>query len=324
MKSARLFLLTGFLGSGKTTVLNGLLRALSGRRVGVIVNEWGTIGVDQRLLLDPSGLGVVELAGGQIFCSCVSGSFIAAAARLAAYGLDYLLVETSGLAKPSALATIVAEAERRAGGGLSYRGMLCAVDATRFLTLRQAAAVVDEQVVCSDRFVVTKPDLADRAALLEVRGVLERLRPGAPATEAVRGDVDASILEDLVRRDAPAPDPRFRGWGPAGRPGTTTVVPAGPVSEAGLRAFLAEVAPEAFRIKGFVPLAEGGTVLVDGVGDRFELREEAAYGALPEDARGLALVWKGSPPDAAAGAAEAARRVSGAWERLTGTAARVS
>lgn len=324
---ASMFLITGFLGSGKTTVLNGILGSLKGRRVGVIVNEWGKIGVDGRLLQDPSGLGVVEIAGGQIFCSCVSGSFIAAAAKLAERDLDYLLVETSGLAKPAVLETIVAEAERRSAGKLRYEGMVCVVDATRFAVIRQAAAVVDEQVAYSDRFVLTKTDCADIRTAEEARTIIRARKPGARISDVVRGAVDASLLEDVERTPAPNGDPRFRGWGPAGRPGTTSVKPAAPVSEARLAAFLREVLTDAYRAKGFVRLLDGDRLaLVDCVGESIEIREmedSARLGALSDDDFGIALVWKGSPADAALGVKASAERVSRAWERAVGTPALV-
>lgn len=325
---ASMFLITGFLGSGKTTFLNGVLAALSGKRVGVIVNEWGKIGVDGRLLLDPSGLGVVELAGGQIFCSCVSGSFIAAAVRLASLGLDYLLVETSGLAKPAVLETIVAEAERRSAGALSYKGMVCVADAGRFAIIRKAAAVVDEQAAYSDRFVLTKTDTASPRAAAETRAALAELRPGARVVEVVRGAVDASILADAERLPAPAADPRFRGWGAAGRPGTTSLRPAAPVEEAALAAFLSDIAPEAYRVKGFLRLApDGRPGLVDCVGEAIAVRrDEEALRAAPADEGGfgLAIIWKGAPRSASEGRSFFAERVERLWRGKVGAAAEIS
>ncbi|GAB1484657.1 hypothetical protein MASR2M78_34750 [Treponema sp.] len=69
-----LVLLTGFLGSGKTTVLNDALAELHDKRVAVVVNEWGKQGVDGALLGDRCPSGITEIAGGQIFCSCVAGT----------------------------------------------------------------------------------------------------------------------------------------------------------------------------------------------------------------------------------------------------------
>lgn len=315
-KAAGLFLFTGFLGSGKTTVLNGLLASLGGRRVGVIVNEWGKVGVDGSLLADPSGLGVVELAGGQIFCSCVSGSFISAAVKLASLGLDYLLVETSGLAKPALLSDLVDAVERRGGGTLEYRGMICVVDASRFSKLRSAAMVVEEQVAYSDVFLVTKTDLPGAATLEELRGELgEVLGPEKAGrvlvAECLQGRLEAGVVEGLLRlpgRGAiPGPDPRFQGWGPGGRPGTSTIRPLAPSATEAVLSFLDEVGAEAYRAKGFLRFGDRpGLSYLDWSG------AGAVIGPPPEgvpadQAEALVIVWRGAAPPVS--------ELSARWER---------
>ena len=179
-RTAPLILITGFLGSGKTTVLNDALAQLKGRRVAVVVNEWGKMGVDGSLLEDPSGFGISELAGGQIFCSCVAPAFLKALERLVALDVEAIFVETSGLAKPATVAQLAAEAEKRSGGRLAYRGLVCVVDAQRFLVLRQAALAVNEQVAYADRFIVSKADLVDEATLDTIISALKEIRPDAP------------------------------------------------------------------------------------------------------------------------------------------------
>jgi G3E family GTPase len=322
--AAGLYLFTGFLGSGKTTVLNAVLRSLGGKRVGVIVNEWGKIGVDGSLLSDPSGLGVVELAGGQIFCSCVSGSFIAAAARLASLGLDYLLVETSGLAKPSVLGDIVAEVEKRGAGSIEYRGMICVVDALRFPILRSAAAVLDEQVAYSDVFLVTKTDLAGPRSLDAAREALASVlgperAAAASVAEVVSGALDPDVLVEILSRPrvpaVRASDPRWRGWGPAGRPGTTSVVPREAPSSEGLGAFLRELDGAAYRAKGFLRLADRpGRCYVDWTESLASVGPGPA-GAAEEAEEGLAIIWKGAAPSADS--------VAATWARTAGVPARV-
>lgn len=320
----RLFLITGFLGSGKTTVLNAILASIGDLRVGVIVNEWGKIGVDGSLLRDPSGIGVVEVAGGQIFCACVSGSFLDAVARLVDVSVDLILVETSGLAKPSALRQLVSAAAERAHGALSYAGMLCVVDAVRFLTLRQVAAAVDEQVFYSDRFVITKTEIAGVDQTAAVRAVLREIKGEVPVAVAVDGAVDASLLGiatmgggEVAPQPIRGPEPRFAGWGPSGRPGSTSLRAVGPVDAAALAAFLAEIADDTYRMKGFVSVVEAGSVrraLVDCVGDQVAIRT-----ALPDPARepvdGLVIIWKGVPRESGG--------LADLWQARTGVGAEV-
>ncbi len=307
-----LAMVTGFLGSGKTTVLNDALAGMAGRRVAVVVNEWGKQGVDGSLLGDPAGFGITELAGGQIFCACVGPSFMAALERLVGLGVEAVLVETSGLAKPATLDQLVAEVERRTAGAMTFTGLACVVDAVRFRILRRAAMALDEQVAYADRFIVTKTDIADPAALAET------LTP-----------VDAAaVFGDGIGRSARPHDPRWNGWGPGGRPVSSTLVPESAVDRIKLQAFLNELADSSWRIKGFVDLADVSmpflvdcvsvgydSVGSDQAGDDSIVNVCPAPGAnaARQVTLGLTIIWKAAAP---ADAELVAR-----WERVTGTRA---
>ena len=95
-----LYLLSGFLGSGKTTFLTNILKHLSEEKVGVIMNEFGKIGIDGTII-SKQGMKLVEINRGSIFCSCLKLSFVSAMIEMADYPLKYLFVESSGLADPS-------------------------------------------------------------------------------------------------------------------------------------------------------------------------------------------------------------------------------
>ncbi|MDD3824028.1 MAG: GTP-binding protein, partial [Sphaerochaetaceae bacterium] len=100
----RLYVLTGFLGSGKTSVINSLLGHLTEQRVGLIVNDFGPIVVDSALVASPDSVVVTKsLSGGQIFCSCLSGKFVDSVEAMLPLGPDMIIVEASGLAKPAPL-----------------------------------------------------------------------------------------------------------------------------------------------------------------------------------------------------------------------------
>ncbi len=271
---AKLLFITGFLGSGKTTLLNRLLKLLEGSRIGVIVNEWGDINIDAGLIEHTSGDEIIELSGGQIFCSCLSGSFVNAVVKLSSYGLDYILTEASGLAKPSVLMEIVNEAEKRSEGKLRYEGMICIVDASRYLVLREVVNAVDEQVAYSDRFVLNKTDLASPEDIHKIKEVLGETRPGYPIYEAVNGSVNGEIFSGTQMIGYGEADPKYKGWGACGRPSSCTVVPQGPVGRLELKAFLSASADFSYRIKGYVPLKpEGELYLVDCVGKQVKIAE---------------------------------------------------
>ena len=95
-----LILLTGFLGSGKTTLLQQLLREYEDKKIGVIVNDFGKINVDAKLV-SSSGIQMAELANGSIFCACIKDKFVDSLIEMSQRDLDYLFIEASGLADPS-------------------------------------------------------------------------------------------------------------------------------------------------------------------------------------------------------------------------------
>ena len=92
-----LYFITGFLGSGKTTLLNHVLdeAAARGKKLGVIINEWGRVNIDAGLI-PARDIEIRELNDGQVFCSCLASDFVKALALLAERPLDAVVVETSG------------------------------------------------------------------------------------------------------------------------------------------------------------------------------------------------------------------------------------
>ena len=314
-----LILFTGFLGSGKTTVLNDALAQLKDRRVAVVVNEWGKLPVDGALLRDPSGLGIVEVAGGQIFCSCVSGSFLSALERLLDRGADMILVETSGLAKPATLGELAAEAEKRSGGRLKYRGLVCVVDALRFSRLRSVALAVNEQVVYADRFIITKADLASESTLKDTIDTLANLRPGVPwvLRQGQTVGLDKIILpfdeNSAEVQQIESFDPQWATWGLGGRPGTDSILPAGVVEKSRLELFLQRLSAETFRIKGFIYTpTDAKPLLVDCVEDTINLQVWTGDGNVQS---GLAIIWKKRAPSR--------EKLLELWTSITGTEGRL-
>lgn len=294
-------LITGFLGSGKTTVLNDTLSYLRSSRVGLVVNDWGMIGVDGSLLRHTSGTEVIELSGGQIFCSCLAGNFLDALDKLVNVGSEIILVETSGLAKPATLREVIVEAERRTTGRLAYSGLVCVVDALRFTALREVAIAVDEQIAYADRFIVTKVDIADEGGVQEIVTTLRRLRPTVPIAQRVGKPVelDAVLPHAAVQPTAceiPSYDRKWAGWGLGGRPKAETLLPCAPVRKTALEAFLRAVASRTFRIKGFVAVTDQpGPVLVDCVEHTVALRSARSFSHSVNTPEGLTIIWKKPP-----------------------------
>ena len=206
--------ITGFLGSGKTTLIRRLLENAGGRRLAVIVNEFGDVGVDAEILrgcgVTACGEGdIVELANGCICCT-VADDFLPALNRL----LDrpdppeHILIETSGLALPKPLIKAFAWPEIRTRATVD--GVVCVIDAEAALAGwfagdnmpgshdRPIAELFADQLACADMIILNKTDLVSPDELLAVKGtVSERGPQGVPVIGATHGAIDPVLLIGL-------------------------------------------------------------------------------------------------------------------------------
>jgi G3E family GTPase len=194
-------LLTGFLGSGKTTVLNHLVRHPDLKQTLVIINEFGAIGLDHELIVHSQEDVVVEMSSGCLCCT-VRGDLVRtlrdAVWRFSREGKPWfsrVIIETTGLADPApVLHTLMTDAAI----ARQYRldGVITTVDAAtgRGTLARQPES--RRQAAVADRLLLTKTDLASTA---EVAALMERLRalnPAAPILQAAHGVVEPQRLLD--------------------------------------------------------------------------------------------------------------------------------
>lgn len=193
-----LHVITGFLGSGKTTVLTRLLQ--QGERLGVLVNEVGELGLEDALQLDED---VLLLAGGCVCCA-LREDLRATVASVLDRGVERIVLETTGLADPAPLLHTFAT-DAYLAAHLELVGVICVIDALRAEDLLAEHPEAQRQLDFADRVVVTKTDQADPQRL---QTVLERLE-GHEMRTADHGAVDATWL----LRAAPVRQPRF--WIPA-------------------------------------------------------------------------------------------------------------
>ena len=217
-------ILTGFLGSGKTTVLNRLLRRPSLAGAAVIVNEFGAIGLDH-LLIEASEEQFTLLDNGCVCCT-VRGDLVATLKELDRRSqagetppLTRVIIETTGLADPAPiLHTLMAEAELVARFRIA--GVITTVDAVNGAATLAGHPEAAKQVAVADRLLVTKTDLVSGDALEALRHRLEHLAPTVEQTIARNGEVDLDLLASLPA-DAAADIARIgcaAGDGRASRP----------------------------------------------------------------------------------------------------------
>lgn len=261
----------GFLGSGKTTLVNHLTGHPE-RRFGVIVNEFGALGVDGALIEQVEEESVTELRNG---CLCCFGrdDLLRALVRLAARerAPEYLLIELSGLADPAPVLQTLLGPEVRAVFDID--GLVTVVDAAHFgRTLRQnpEAAL---QLAYASVIVVNKADLVDERTLQEVTAAARQLNPLASVITVRHSQVNSGELIGLGSFEA--------SWSPPGVPtvhtpgvGSFALTRDTPISMREWHFFLQDLIlsrpADVLRVKGFLSL-EGvaETVLFQAVRDVF-------------------------------------------------------
>ncbi|MGG5807699.1 CobW family GTP-binding protein [Falsiroseomonas sp. CW058] len=205
-------LVTGFLGSGKTTLVSALLRQPGMAGTLVIVNEFGEAGIDHDLL-EASSDDTILLANGCLCCT-IRGNLVDTLLDLRAQraegrlrDFDRVVVETSGVADPGPLIGFVFDDPRiaalyRPGAVVTTCDALAGADVLD----RQSEAL--SQAVLADHLLVTKPDLAGEAAVAALVARLRALNPAATIRAAALGQgVEAALLDapDGARRGACAP-----------------------------------------------------------------------------------------------------------------------
>jgi G3E family GTPase len=178
-------ILTGFLGAGKTTLLNRILTAPHGRRIAVVVNEFGDIGLDDKFIARKEG-DIVELTNGCVCCSARNDTMevlLSLVARLKEGDhIDQVVIETTGLAKPASLARFfLGDSPLKAYYQLD--GIVTVVDAFHGVSQLVQYREVKEQVAVADLVVLNKMDLAEPGPLANLKEWLHGLNPTAPILE---------------------------------------------------------------------------------------------------------------------------------------------
>ncbi len=315
--------ITGFLGAGKTSTIRHLLASANGKRLALIINEFGDLGVDGELLKSCGVEGcedgdLVELANGCICCT-VADDFVPTIEQLLnrPEPPDHIVIETSGLALPKPLVKAFNWPEIRTR--VTVDGVITVIDgpavaAGRFASdpeavqaEREADEALDhespleelfeEQLGCADMVVVNKTDLLDSGALDQVATtVAEHLRPGVRMIRAVNGEVDLQVLLGLgaAAEDDLDSRPSHIDDGAEHDHDDFTSFPLAFGEIASPQSLIARLRPVIaehgiLRVKGFAAVAgKDMRLVVQGVGDRLQHYYDRDW--RPEDSRATRLV----------------------------------
>ncbi|MBD2422059.1 GTP-binding protein [Cyanobium sp. FACHB-13342] len=185
-------ILTGFLGAGKTTLLNHILNNQQGLKTAVLVNEFGEIGIDNDLIV-ATGEDMVELSNGCICCS-INGELLEAVYRILdrPEPVDYLVVETTGLADPLPVAMTFLGSDLRDATRLD--SIITLVDAENFSDELLEGEVARAQIVYSDMLLLNKCDLVAEERLNALEAQLRQIKTDARILRSVKGEVPLPLL----------------------------------------------------------------------------------------------------------------------------------
>jgi len=275
MKETKIILVTGFLGSGKTTVVNYLLHALINQNqtnqqpvtAGVIVNEFGQVSIDAPWLKQ-KGYRITELNNGSIFCQCLSHTFVSCLAESVELDLDFLLVEGSGLSDPANMETLIDQLKTQTNHPFSYLGAICVVDAKYISRLSQSLETINRQILAASLIVINKADLVDAEQLKRVQSTIRKRNPLARTLTVSHGQVNPDQLAQLRRSRLARNLPSLNT--PSSRPATYLMQINDVIDEERLLQFVRQLQGDVARIKGLVRLKDG-SVRVDVIGQEISL-----------------------------------------------------
>jgi cobalamin biosynthesis protein CobW len=323
--------ITGFLGAGKTTLIRHLMANPQGKRLAILVNEFGTVGVDGEILKSCADENcpeenIVELSNGCICCQ-VAEDFIPTIEALLAlpHRPDHILIETSGLALPKPLLKAFDWPAIRSM--ITVDGVITLADAEAVAAGRFAPGeapqpdghddtplgeVFEDQIACADIVLLTKGDLAGEAGMARARAIVlaeatEKNRAHLPILSMSEGVIDPSVILGL--NAAAESDLAARPSHHDGEDGhehddfNSVVVDLGEIADPDdLVERVRRLAREAsaLRVKGYVAVkGKPMRMLIQAVGDRVRVQYDRPWGLMPR-ATQLVVIGERADIDAAA------------------------
>jgi G3E family GTPase len=262
-------IISGFLGSGKTTFLKRIIDRYSEEyKIGIIQNEFAPANIDgTELKKTDKDFQLLEINNGSVFCVCLLGDFICSLEKFVdEYNPEILIIEASGLADTTSIAEVIS------AGSLAEKIYLasnwCVVDAQNFAKVGLMKQRVFHQLRMADVVVINKTDLV-KTGTEQIRAEIKKANPFAEIRETTFCDIDLELGNSAINKfyfgelkAMPRPDVN------------SMVIKSGrKLSRNSLELFLNEWAPKAYRIKGFVNLKDGKTAAVQCTFDSVQITE---------------------------------------------------
>ncbi|MFB6343715.1 CobW family GTP-binding protein [Saccharicrinis sp. FJH62] len=257
--SIPLHLVTGFLGSGKTSFLTHYLKkAGAGQHIAIIQNEFSPVNIDGRQFTRHGEYNVLEINNGSVFCVCLLGSFVGSLLRfIEKYNPDLLLMETSGLSDTIGVGQIFQSKEL--AGKVFLDHVWCMVDAKHFDKIPALKLRLDHQLRSADTIILNKVDLVENTDEL-----MEQIRTINPFARIMKGTFGQISLDTQKKALNLFPSDQNEALG---RPdvGSYVIRSNQPINREKLTAFFDRFKTDCMRCKGYVKMNDGNTLMMQGV-----------------------------------------------------------
>ena len=202
----KVFLITGFLGSGKTTFLNRVVAHFPrDKKLTILMNEFGEIGIDGTLV-EGDAIDMMEISRGSIFCVCVKTDFIKGLYELnTKLRPDILLMESTGVANPTDLKRDLKLPIFK--DRFQFREQFCIIDAVHFHDAFEAYASLEKQIASSTVFIINKIDLATRDSIDKIKDIVKKFHPAPVFFETSYSDIPLApfFFEELQEDGSSGP-----------------------------------------------------------------------------------------------------------------------
>ena len=274
-------ILTGFLGAGKTTVLNRVLSTPQGMRVAVLVNELGRVSIDSQLIVSRGG-DVLELAGGCVCCKIdvKNDLWDGILDVIRRSEPDAVVLETTGIAEPGAILEGIERLPDADRSAIRPAGVVCVVDGEAGAPQIDRREEAVEQVAAADRVLLSKLDVAHPDTVGSLHRRLSELNARAEVASFPSGEEGSValvhwLLEERKLRGSASP---HRHAHRQGQLVAATFASDEPLLEEPLLALLDELGDRLFRVKGTVCVAGAdGPGFLEKAGMRTELRRAPGW-----------------------------------------------
>ncbi len=248
-------LVTGFLGSGKTTFLKNIVESHRDRKLVYLVNEFSPHDIDGAIVSETNP-NVVAIPGGSIFCKCLVTEFIGRLESIPKSfdNVDGVVIEASGMANPKVLDDMLRETKLDDRYVIAH--IVSIVDPGSFLKLRVTLPNIVAQIEASDTALINKSDIFDTDIIKNTRNALTEIKPNLNIYTCTHAKVDFDLFTPSTERDsihgeyAKCKDPNYD---------SLTVQIENNIDVDTLRNRLLEVEDDFYRMKGYVP-SDRGTI----------------------------------------------------------------